>query len=120
MTLKIVPRSRRFSEAHDPSENRGTRLVCTCPEASAKGAHFSFLVPTIYFVELWSSGQVLKSAHLRRTRRDKCRKVLKGRGSRRCVMPTREPSGERQSLEEVLSRGELERSFLNFLKSPDP
>ena len=31
-------------------------------------------------------------------------------------MPTREPSGERQSLEEVLSRGELERSFFNFLK----
>ena len=72
MTLKIVPRSRRFSEAHDPSENRGTRLVCTCPDASAEGAHFSFLVPTIYFVELWSSGQALKSAHLRRTRRDKC------------------------------------------------
>ena len=72
MTLKIVPRSRRFSEGHAPSENRGTRLVCTCPDASTEGAHFSFLVPTIYFVELWSSGQVLKSAHLRRTRRDKC------------------------------------------------
>ena len=62
-----------MSEGHDPSENRGTRLVCTCPNASAEGAHFSFLVPTIYFVELWLSGQVLKSAHLQRTRRDKCR-----------------------------------------------
>ena len=99
---------------------RGTRLLCTFPDASAKGQHFSALVPTIYFVELWLSGQALKSAVLRRTRREKCRKVLKGRGSRRRVMPTREPSGERQSLEEVLSRGELERSFLNFFKSPDP
>ena len=72
MTLKIVPRSRRLSEGHAPSENRGTRLVCTCPDASAEGAHFSFLVPTIYFVELWLSGQALKSAHLRWTRRDKC------------------------------------------------
>ena len=71
MTLKIVPRSRRFFEGHDPSENRGTRLLCTFPDASAKGQHFSALVPTIYFVELWSSGQALKSAHLRWTRRDK-------------------------------------------------
>ena len=44
MTLKIVPRSGRFTEGHDPSDNQGTCLVCTCPDASAKGAHFSALV----------------------------------------------------------------------------
>ena len=68
---------------------RGTRLVCTFHDASTEGQRFSALVPTIYFVELWSSGQALESAVLRRTRREKCRKVLKGRGSRRRVMPTR-------------------------------
>ena len=57
---------------------RGTRLVCTFPDASAEGQHFSALVPTIYFVDLWSSGQVLKSAVIQQTCRENCRKVLKG------------------------------------------
>ena len=109
MTLKIVPRSRRFSEGHDPSENQVTRLVCTCPDASTEGAHFSFLVPTIYFIELWSSAQALKSAHLRRMRPDKCRKVLKGRGSRQRVMPTRD-------LGVAYISNDLRGNFLNFFQ----
>ena len=69
---KLPPRSRRFSEAHDPLENRETRLVCTCPDASAEGAHFSALVPTTKVLQSKSSGQEMKSAHLRWTLRDKC------------------------------------------------
>ena len=72
MTLKIVPRSRRLSDGCDPSDNQGTRLVCTFPDASAEGAHFSALVPTTKVLRSKSSGQEMKSAHLRRTRRDKC------------------------------------------------
>ena len=48
-------------------------LFCTCPDASAEGAHFSALVPTTKVLWSKSSGQEMKSAHLRRTRRDKCR-----------------------------------------------
>ena len=73
MALKIVPRSRQFSEGHDPLDNQGTRLVCTCPDASAEGAHFSALVPATTVLQSKSLGQVLKSAHLWQTRWDKCR-----------------------------------------------
>ena len=57
----------------DRTFRRGMRLLCTFPDASVEGQRFSVLVPTIYFVELCSSGQALKSAVLRRTRREKCR-----------------------------------------------
>ena len=46
--------------------------MCTCPDASAEGAHFSALVPTTKVLQSKSLGQEMKSAHLRRTRRDKC------------------------------------------------
>ena len=46
--------------------------MCTCPEGWSLGAHFSFLVPTIYFVDIRSSGQALKRAHQGQTPRDKC------------------------------------------------
>ena len=46
--------------------------MCTCPDASAEGAHFSALVPTTIVLQSKSPGQVLKSAQLRLTPRDKC------------------------------------------------
>ena len=46
--------------------------MCTCPEGSAGGAHFSALVPTTKYLRSKSSGQEMKSAHLGRTPRDKC------------------------------------------------
>ena len=50
--------------------NDPSALFCILPDTSAEGQRFSVLVPTTIDLRSKSSGQVLKSAVLRRTRRD--------------------------------------------------